>query len=646
MQILRIPSYLLALAVVALAGGRPAIAAEPVPAATPPGGARPNILWITCEDINPQLGCFGDTYAETPNLDRFAAGALRYPHCWSTAPVCAPARTSIITGVYPTSTGMEHMRSEVALPAALKPYPQLLRDAGYYCTNNAKTDYNFGAPAKLWDECSKQAHWKNRPAGRPFLAVFNIEVSHESQIRARPHTLRHDPAKVRVPAYHPDTPEVRHDWAQYYDNITAMDALFAARLRELEEAGLADDTLVLFCGDNGGGMPRSKRWPYNSGLNVPLIVRVPEKWKALAPKDYKPGGASDRLVGFVDFAPTFVSLAGVEPPSWMQGLAFLGRFETPPPRYIHGFRGRMDERYDMVRSVRNLRYIYIRNYMPHLIYGQHIDYMFQTPTTRVWKQMYDEGKLKPPQTCFWERKPPEELYDLQADPDEVKNLVDSPDHQAVLAELRQAQREHALKIRDVGFLSEAEFHRRSAGSTPYDLGHDPTIYPLEKILGMADAASMLKPEALPRLLEGFRDADSGVRYWAAMGLLMRGAPAVADARDALRAALLDESPTVRVVAAQALGQFGSEADLAPALAALKDLAPPDRNGAYVAVLALSAIEALGEKAGPLKETLKTMPTKDPKAPGRANVYVDRLLQDIVGRTPAKPDEAAPRRKKQ
>jgi len=623
----------------------PARAADAPPTG---GGGRPNILWITCEDINPQLGCFGDAVAETPNLDRFAAGALRYPHCWSTAPVCAPARTAIITGVYPPSTGAEHMRSLVPLPGALKIYPQILRDAGYYCTNNAKTDYNVETPGKPWDECSKQAHWKNRPAGKPFLAVFNIEKTHESQIRARPHTLRHDPAKVRLPAYHPDTPEVRHDWAQYHDNITAMDALFAERLRELEEAGLADDTLVIFCGDNGSGMPRSKRWPYNSGLNVPLIVRVPEKFKALAPKDYKPGGASDRLVGFVDFAPTFASLAGVEPPGWMQGLAFMGRFETPPPKYIHGFRGRMDERIDMVRSVRNLRYIYIRNYMPHLIYGQHIDYMFQTPTTRVWKQLYDEGKLKPPQTCFWEPKPPEELYDLQADPDEVKNLAGSPDHQAVLAELRQAQREHALRIRDVGFLSEAEFHRRAAGSTPYDLGHDPAKYPLERILDMADAASMLKPEALPRLLEALRDADSGVRYWATMGLLMRGAPAVEAAREELRAALQDELPTVRVIAARALGQFGNEADLAPALAALKDLAPPDRNGAYVAMLALNAIEALGEKAEPLKEALKAMPSKDPKAPGRANGYVDRLLENLVGRGPAKPDEAAPatRRKKQ
>jgi uncharacterized sulfatase len=237
---------------------------------------------------------------------------------------------------------------------------------------------------------------------------------------------------------------------------------------------------------------------------------------------------------------------------------------------------------------------------------------------------------------------------LRADPDEVKNLAESPEHQAILAELRQVQREHALKIRDVGFLSEAEMHRRAEGSTPYDMGRDRQKYPLEKILDMADAASMRKPEALPQLREGLRDADSAVRYWAALGLLMRGAQAVEAARDGLRAALDDASPSVRVAAAQALGQYGGESDLSAALAALKELAPPDRNGAYVAMLALNAIEALGDKAEPLKEVLKAMPTKDPKAPGRANGYVDRLLEHLVGRGVAKPDDAAPapRRKRQ
>lgn len=594
------------------------------------GRKRPNILWITCEDTGPELGCYGHEYAVTPNLDAFAAQAMRYRVAWSTAPVCAPARTTIITGVYPPSTGSEHMRSEVKMPDFMRMYPQILREAGYYCTNNSKEDYNLTKPGKVWDESSRKGHWKNRAEGQPFFAIFNITVSHESQLRKRPHTLKHDMAKAPVPAYHPDTPEVRHDWAQYYDKVTEMDAQAGQRLKELEEAGLMDDTIIFFYGDHGSGMPRSKRWPYNSGLHVAMIVYVPEKFKHLAPREYEVGGESDRLVGFVDLAPTLLSIVGTKPPEWMQGHAFLGEYETPAQPYIFGFRGRMDERYDMVRSVRNQRYIYIRQYMPHLIYGQYINYMFQTPTTQVWKKLYDEGKLNAAQRRFWERKPPEELYDLENDPDEVNNLVDSADHKAVLTELRQALREHTLRIHDVGFLSEAEMHSRSAGTTMYEMGHDPEKYPLERILDMADAASLMKSRTLKKLLEGLKDSDSAVRYWAAMGLLMRGKKVLRRARKDLRAALQDESPTVRVIAARALGEYGNKADLKLALPVLEELAPPDKNGAYVSILALNAVAALGEKAAPLMGTIKAMPTKDPRAVGRANSYVGRLVQSLAG----------------
>jgi uncharacterized sulfatase len=329
----------------------------------------------------------------------------------------------------------------------MKLYPQFLRERGYYCSNNNKEDYNVTKPGKVWDDSSGQAHWKNRAPGQPFFAVFNILVSHESQIRTRPHTLQHDPAKAPLPAYHPDTPEVRHDWAQFYDQVTAMDVIAGRRLKELADAGLKEQTIVFFYGDHGSGMPRSKRFPYNSGLQVALLVYVPEQFKALAPRDYAPGGVSQQMVGFIDLAPTLLSLAGVQPPDWMQGHAFMGQYAAPPQPYLFGFRGRMDERYDLIRSVRNSRYIYIRNYMPHLIYGQFIDYMFQTPTTRVWKQLYDAGKLQPPQTRFWEPKPPEELYDLEADKSEVKNLVDLPQRLAILSELREALRNHRESTR-------------------------------------------------------------------------------------------------------------------------------------------------------------------------------------------------------
>ncbi|NOX54535.1 MAG: sulfatase-like hydrolase/transferase [Planctomycetes bacterium] len=591
--------------------------------------SRPNILWITSEDNGPHLGCYGDKYADTPNLDRLAAKGMIYQVCWSNAPVCAPARTAIISGVYPPSTGSEHMRSMVRMPPFMKMYPQFLREAGYYCTNNRKEDYNLEKPGRVWDESSRRAHWKNRKPGQPFFAIFNHTISHESQIRRRPHTLVHDPAKVRVPAYHPDTPEVRHDWAQYYDKLTEMDALAGRNLRELEEAGLEDDTIVFYYGDHGPGMPRCKRWPYDSGLRVPLIVYIPEKFSHLRPKDYVPGGCSDRLVSFVDLAPTLLSLVGIKPPKWMQGHAFAGKYEEPPQPYVYGFRGRMDERYDMVRSVRDHRFVYIRNYMPHKIYGQYIAYMFQTPTTQVWKRLYDEGQLKPPQTFFWERKPPEELYDLQNDPDEVHNLANSPDHQEVLQRLRKAQRDLVLQIRDVGFLPEGEIHSRSLGSTPYQMGHDESRYPLRRILEAAELASSLQPSALPRLCQLLHDEDSAVRYWAAMGIQMRGRSAVERSRSLLQNALNDSSPYVRILAAQSLAEFGEPEDRRPSLDVLIGLASLEHNSVYVSMFALNAIDELDEKAAPLADAVAKLPKKIPNLPRRMGNYVPRLIEKIL-----------------
>ncbi|MCL5745805.1 MAG: sulfatase-like hydrolase/transferase [Acidobacteria bacterium] len=593
--------------------------------------ARPNILWITCEDIGPQLGCYGDAFATTPNLDRLAARGMIYTRAWSCGPVCAPARTTIISGLYPPSLGAEHMRSLVPMPPWLRMYPQHLRAAGYYCTNNEKEDYNLVKPGRVWDESSRRAHWTNRPPDRPFFAVFNYTVTHESQIRKRPHTPVHDPAKVRVPAYHPDTPEIRQDWAQYYDQIAEMDALAGKSLRELADAGLAEDTIVFFYGDHGPGMPRCKRFPYNSGLQVPLIVYVPEKWRSLAPADYQPGGRSDRLVSFVDLAPTVLSLAGVKAPNTMQGVAFMGPYAAPAPAFNFGFRGRMDERYDLDRSVTDGRYVYLRNYLPHLPHGQHVAYMFETPTTQVWKRLFDEGKLPPAQAYFWQRKAPEELYDLQTDPDEVHNLAASPAHQEILARFRAVLHQHLLATRDLGFLPEAERERRRGSDAPYTFGHDPGRYPLERILEAAEAASANDPAASAKLEAWLNDSEPGVRYWAVMGYRIRGASAVKAARMNLSRLLQDESPSVRIAAAEALGQFGEASDLDAALKVLVELARLDAKHEFVAVEALNALDALGAKARPALPLVKQLPTSQPGIPARMKDYVPRLIRDILER---------------
>ena len=588
----------------------------------------PNILWVTSEDNGPHLGCYGDEYADTPNIDALAKRGMIYLNAWSTAPVCAPARTTIISGMYPPSTGAEHMRSMTRLPSGFRMYPQYLREAGYYCTNNRKEDYNLEKPGKVWDESSPRAHWRNREPGQPFFAIFNYTVSHESRIRQRPHRAIHDPARVRVPAYHPDAPDVRQDWAQYHDKLTEMDALVGKSLKELADAGLADNTIIFYYGDHGSGMPRSKRYPYNSGLHVPLVIHVPEKLKHLAPDDYAVGGKTDRLVGFIDLAPTVLSLAGIKPPEHFQGYAFMGRYAAAPPPYIYGFRGRMDERYDMIRTVRDGRFIYLRNYMPHKIYGQYVRYMFQTPTTRVWKRLHDEGKLSAAQSAFWKRKPPEELYDLQNDPDEVNNLAGSEAHQAILARMRAAQRELAWRIRDVGFLPEDEIHSRARESTPYEVGHSGKV-PLKRIMSTAELASSLDPGAVPALGKALRDDDSAVRYWAAMGILMRQENGVKAARASLRSALSDASANVRVIAAQALGEYGDAEDLAKALPVLLEAADLGKSTVFVAMLALNALDALDRGAASVQEKIASLPTGQRGTPRRIGGYVPRLIEKIT-----------------
>ncbi len=588
---------------------------------------QPNILWLTAEDIGPHLGCYGDTYATTPHLDKLASTGLRYVNAWSNAPVCAPARTTIISGMYPPATGSEHMRSMATLPKDFLMYPNYMRKAGYFCVNPGKEDYNLNKTGNVWDVADKKNLFAQLKEHQPFMAVLNQTNTHESKIRSKPHTPVHDPAGVRIPAYHPDTPEVRKDWAQYYDNITEMDEWVQQQLDDLEKQGLADNTIIMFYGDHGSGMPRNKRWPYNSGLSVPFLLYVPPKLKDLAPKEYVTGGTSERLIGFVDLAQTVISLAGQEPPAHMQGNPFMGKFETPEPKYAFGFRGRMDERYDLVRSVRNRRYIYIRNYMPHKIYGQHIDYMFQTTTTRVWKELYDTDKLNEAQSVFWKTKTHEELYDLETDYDEINNLADSQEHLEVLNELRLAHEEWVFRVKDVGFLPESDLHNQ--GMPPYEYGHSEK-YNLKEIYRVANAAASLKMEQVPFLMEMLEDQDSTVRYWAALGLLMREQPGVAASEETLkRIAKGDASSNVRVIASEALGRYGDDASLKIALNSLIECANAKEKGQFVAMLALNAIDTLGEKASPLQDDIAKLPTKGDWATERVGDYVPRLVEELL-----------------
>jgi uncharacterized sulfatase len=604
---------------------------------------RPNILWLTSEDHGPEMGCYGDSLARTPHVDALAAKGMIFKTAWSTAPVCAPARTAIISGLYPSSSGGLHMRSMVSMPTGTKMFPQFLREVGYYCTNNSKTDYNAREPGKIWDESSNQAHWRNRGEGQPFFAIFNSTKSHESQIRTRPHQQITRPEDVRVPAYHPDAPEVREDWAQYYDKVSEADADAGKRLEEVSAAGLAADTIVFYFGDHGSGMSRSKRWPCNSGLHVPMVVFFPENWQHLAPKEYKAGGQSDRMVSFVDLAPTLLSITGSQPPEWMQGHPFAGPYQTEPQRYLFGERGRMDERMDLVRSVTDGRYVYLRNFHPHVSQAQRVAYQFETPSTRVWNQLFIEGKTNEAQSIFWRvPKATEELYDLQSDRDEVHNLAQSAEHLAILEELRSAQFAHLARVRDVCFLPEMEMHTRAVGSTPYELARRGSKYPFEKIYAAADVASRLDPQSTPALIALMNDSDSAVRYWAALGLLMRGEDAIIQGTESLQKALADDFASVRIVAAQSLVQFGGADSAKPALETLSALADPKSNGVLTAMSALAAIESLGSKAASLHSAIASMQASGPSPDARYDSYVPRLIENIVPRTATNRRESAPK----
>lgn len=591
---------------------------------------KPNFLWITSEDNGPHLGCYGDEYAVTPNLDALAEKGLRYLHASSTAPVCAPARTTVISGIYPPATGGQHMRSMTKLPKQFRLFPAYLRDAGYYTTNNSKEDYNLEKRGDEWDDSSNKAHWKNRPEGKPFFSVFNYTISHESRIRneIEPKNRIHDPAKARIPAYHPDTPEVRKDWGQYYDRITMMDAQCGAALKELEEAGLAEDTIILYWGDHGSGMPRNKRWPYHSGLHVPMIMHFPEKWQHLAPAGYEAGGTSDRMVGFIDLAPTMLSMVGIKPMDWMQGDAFAGEFQTPAPEFSYGFRGRMDERYDMLRTVMDQRYVYIRNYMPHRIYGQYIDYMFQTPTTKKWHDLYHEGKLNEAQSHFWRKKPTEELYDLESDPDEVNNLASSTEHQLILEKMRKAHRDWVFEVKDIGFLPEAEMHARAEGGAPYDYGHSDT-YDLETIFEAAQLATSLNEDDLPAIVKLLDHEDSAVRYWGATGLLCHEKAGVEAGHAALTKALSDDCGSVAIVAAETLGRFGSEEDTAKSLEVIMAHSNVATGNVFEAILATNALDYLDEKAASRLDEIKALPKKPTGPAPRVDGYVRNILPKII-----------------
>jgi uncharacterized sulfatase len=465
---------------VALSGCRRAMRQPTVEPAKGP----PNILWITCEDVSASyLGCYGDPNAITLNLDKLASESVRYTKAFATAPVCAPSRSCLITGVYATSLGTQHLRSDIELSAKIRCFPEYLREAGYYCTNNYKKDYNF-TDVNVWDDSSHEAHWRNRRPGQPFFSVFNFTSSHQGQINGSDEEFfdkytskldpaeRHDPVDISLPPYYPNTPMVRKIWARYYNLITFMDKQVGDLLDELQVDGLADNTIVFFFSDHGLGLPRFKRTLFDTGLHVPLMIRFPAPYQHLAPE--RPGEQIDELVSFVDFAPTVLSLTKLPIPKFMQGRPFLGRQAKWSRKYIFGASSRVDEAYEFSRCVRDEQYKYIRNFMPHLPYIQPSEYPDRAEIMQELRRVVAEEPLTPVQSVLWAPdKRVEELYDISEDPHELNNLANSPEHRHIRANMRDVLHRWMLQMRDLGLLPEAEMHIRAEGSTPYDIARNP-----------------------------------------------------------------------------------------------------------------------------------------------------------------------------
>ena len=431
--------------------------------------ARPNIIWLVAEDQSPEFfPMYGDKTVPLPNLEALATDAVRFTNAVSPVPVCAPARSSLITGMYPTSLGTHNMRTYKAwgkenepsigipsytpiVPEGVQMFPAFLRKEGYYCINGPKEDYNFAKTQSTWDESSNARHWDKREADQPFFAVFNFSVSHESQIWKRgKDSLFVSPESVEVPPYFPDNDIVRHDLAVNYSNLKRLDGQIGAVIDELKEDGLYDDSYIFFYADHGGPFPRHKRALYDTGLKVPLLIKFPKNAKA--------GTVDDRLISFLDFGPTVLSIAGIDPPKVMQGKAHFGPYkEEKGAEYTFHSADRFDGVYDRLRAVRSKKYKYIKSYDTSISHALPVLYREQMPLMQELRRLFAEGKLQP-EASSWlaPTKPEEELYDLENDPFELDNLAGKPEMKDTLERFRKVLKDWIDHTNDLGRYPERE----------------------------------------------------------------------------------------------------------------------------------------------------------------------------------------------
>jgi len=540
-----------------------------------PAADRPNVVWIVSEDNGADtLKLFDPGGADTPNIAALAKEGLVFTRAFSNAPVCSVARTTLATGCYAPRIGTQYHRriAPARLQAGLQLFSGHLRDAGYYTTNNSKEDYNTAKAEGTWDESSNRATWRNRPdPSQPFFHMESHAASHESSLHFDPalagtEKTGHDPSKISLPPYFPDTPLFRHTRARQLDRVAEIDRIVGETVAKLEADGLLEDTFVFYFGDHGGVLPRSKGYLYESGLHVPLVVRIPEKWRHLSP--FAKGTKVDGFVNFVDFGPTALNLAGASVPEAMDGKPFLGAGvsaeEVAARDTALGSADRFDEKYDLCRSLRVGDWKYVRNYQPYQPDGLQNNYRYRMAAYREWRDLYDEGRLGSDQRAFFEARAPEMLFDLAADPHETRNLAADPAHRERLLDMRRALRERLKALPDLGFFPESVLVAEAM--------EDPVAYGRARAAEIAElidtADLMLAPfaESEEALRTALASGDANVRYWAATVCSAFGAEA-AELAGTVRDLLDDPGVPVRVRAAEFLGLAG-EADPRPLLVAI------------------------------------------------------------------------------
>ena len=582
---------------------------------------RPNFVWLISEDNSTHyMKLFDPHGAETPRIAELAQHGLIFEHAFSNSPVCSVARTTLMTGCLGPRIGTQfHRRSVMApMPAGLDMFPVYLRQAGYYTTNRQKTDYNAKPRAKVWDKSSRQATWRTRSPGQSFFHMQSFGTTHESSLHFKDMTQPtvHDPESVFVAPYHPDTPTFRYTNARYRDQMQKVDRQIGEVVDQLAEDGLLEDTFIFYFGDHGGVLPRGKGYAYESGLHVPLVVRVPEKWRSLMGDAQIPSRQS-AFVSFIDFGPTLLHLAGLDVPAALDGKPFLGdgiRLDDSRDEAF-GYADRFDEKFDLVRTLRKGRFEYVRNYQPFNFDGLQNNYRYRMLAFAEWRQLFQAGKLNPIQRQFFEARPAEMLFDIETDPHETRNLAGDPQYSTVLKDMRDRLSQRVKSMPDLSLYPESHLVDE-AFENPVAFGQRHRTE-IAQLVDIADLSLQDFAKAKSELESALRSDDRWHRYWALIACSSHGKAAESFLPIATELAAHDEENLVRLRAAEFLALVGGVDSSETVLRCLREA----RHGVE-ANLILNTLVLLRD--GPQKLTFEVDPDYATSEPGMSEVQ-RRLL---------------------